>query len=86
MIEFREEDRNLPTLLCKQDNPTLRIECKTLDEAVIEVAKWPGTDQERARFGTTGKCNAQRADAQGFWHAPSRRGCMFRVTELRPRV
>jgi hypothetical protein len=55
MPDFREEDWGLPAFLSKDGEPSFRMECPTLQEALAKVERWLAADQARARFWVTGK-------------------------------
>jgi hypothetical protein len=55
MPVYRPEDINQQTLLLKGGDSSIRIACPTLQEAVLEVIRWPKSEQGNARFKMTGK-------------------------------
>lgn len=56
MPAYNPKDRNLPTVLLKAgDQSFTPMECHTLAEAVVEVARWSGDEQAKARFRIIGK-------------------------------
>jgi hypothetical protein len=56
MPKFDPEDINLQTVLHKHGDRAFQpMVCGTLGEAMLEVGRWPKSEQAKARFRITGK-------------------------------
>ncbi len=56
MTEYNADDIKAQTILLRDDDPSFKIICPTLGEAVIEVSnRWSKDAQGKARFKIAGK-------------------------------